>query len=374
MKIMIASRGIDNIAGGVEHMSAALMNEMVRRGHDVALMTWDKPDARSFFPLDEKIVWHKIGLGDFLKKATLSTRLQRARAVRRIVRAFKPDVIVGFQDGMFMASRLYTAGMGVPVVAAERNAPSRFDFIRNGRYRHLVFQAMRFAKAITIQCESYRSDYPPYLRSKIVTIPNPVKPVQAFADPCGKPGAPKTLLSVGRLSYQKNMDALIAAFASLSGRFPDWNLLIVGEGEDRPKLEQAIRAHGLQARIRLPGASASMTDHFKDAQLFCLPSRWEGFPNALAEAMAHGLPAAGFAGCAGVNELIEHGVTGMLAAGPLTGASLESSLAALMQDDAARKRMGDAGRSIADNFAPSTIFDKWEHFFLHVKNSSGPAQ
>jgi glycosyltransferase involved in cell wall biosynthesis len=362
MKIMIASRGIDNIAGGIERMSAALMNEMVRRGHDVALMTWDRSGATSFFPLDAKISWHKVGLCDFLKKATLKTRLQRALTLRRNVRDFKPDVIIGFQDGMFMASRLYTSGMGVPVVAAERNAPSRFNFIQRGRYRNFVFQSMRFAKAITIQCESYRNDYPAYLRPKIVTIPNPVYPVETFADPGGVPGRPKTVLSVGRLGYQKNMDALIAAFSMVAPRFPDWSLLIVGEGEDRARLEKMIRHSGFADCIKMPGACSDITPYFNGSHIFCLPSRWEGFPNVLAEAMAHGLPAVGFAGCAGVRDLIDNNVTGLLAAGNGDPATLAEALGRLMEQDDRRAEMGDAGRKAVAAFTPALVFDQWENF------------
>jgi glycosyltransferase involved in cell wall biosynthesis len=362
MRLLIASRGIDNIAGGVERMSAALMNEMTRRGHDVALMTWDKAGANSFFPLDGKIHWYNIGHGDFLAKATLATRLRRARDARAVMRDFKPDLILAFQDGMYMAARLYTIGMGIPVIAAERNAPSRFRFIQRGRYKDFVFQAMRFARAITVQCESYRDGYPAYLRRKITVIPNPVAPAHALADPAGSPGQPKTLLSVGRLSYQKNMEALIEAFAMIAQRFPDWTLTIVGEGEDRAKLERMIRAKNMEGRIALPGAAADVTPYFLRSHLFCLPSRWEGFPNGLAEAMAHGLPAVGFAECAGVRDLIQDGTTGALAAGNGDAKSLAGALDILMRSNERRRAMGQAGTLAIAAFTPKEVFDAWENF------------
>ena len=363
MRILIASRGIDGIAGGVEKMSALLMNELCRRGHAASLLTWDRADAGSFFPLDPRIVWFRIGIGQFLRKAGLAVRLRRALAVRRAVGQFRPDVIVGFQDGMFMAMRLYTLGLGIPVIAAERNAPARFDHIQRGRYRDFVYFTMRFARAITVQCESYRAEYPAFLRDRIKVIPNPVEPASLQATP-DRTAAPLTLLSVGRLGYQKNMQALVAAFAVLAPSRPDWRLVIIGEGEDRAGLTAQIAGYNLQDRILLLGAMQDLAPWYAQSQLFCLPSRWEGFPNALSEAMAHGLPAAGYSGCAGVRDLIADGRTGMLAAGNGDPEQLATSLALMMDDAGQRAVLGRAGRDAVSEFVPEKIFDLWENLIF----------
>ena len=104
------------------------------------------------------------------------------------------------------------------------------------------------------------------------------------------------LLSVGRLSYQKNYGTLIESFAPLAAAFPNWDLTIVGDGEDRETLMSLVAARGLTGRVLFPGASKSIEQFYARAHCFVLPSRWEGFPNALAEGMAHGLPCVGYAG------------------------------------------------------------------------------
>src|SRR5262249_23212441 len=139
------------------------------------------------------------------------------------------------------------------------------------------------------------------------------------------------LLSVGRLSYAKNFSVLIDTFAALTESFPDWELRIVGEGEDRGALEaQLARLPGLKGRVSLPGVYREIEEEYSAAHLFCLSSRWEGFPNALAEALAHGLPAVGFAGCDGVPDLIEPGQNGALATGNGDVVALADALAPLM--------------------------------------------
>jgi glycosyltransferase involved in cell wall biosynthesis len=155
---------------------------------------------------------------------------------------------------------------------------------------------------------------------------------------------------------------LIEAFARIASRFPDWDLDLVGDGEDRVTLEALAASVVPPGRIRFAGAQSDVNQYYRSAQLFCLPSRWEGFPNALAEAMSFGLPAVGLAGCAGVNNLIEDGRTGLLV--PVAEAGgLAEALALLMADPCSRVTMGAAARTAIANYVPAAVFDRWEELF-----------
>ena len=369
MKILVACRSFDNMAGGVERMAVALMNEMCQRGHTIVLLTWDGEHAVPFYDLDSRIEWHRLALGDPAHKAGWSLRLRRALRVRKFVRMAQPDLMIGFQHGTWLALRLFTLGLLIPTVAAERNAPQRFDFLEEGKRRGLIYLSFLLADRITIQCESYRNRYPAFLRSRIVTIPNPVFPAASRADPAGDAAPQKTLLCVGRLSYQKNQAVLIRAFAALAPDFPDWQLVLAGEGEDRPALEREIAALEMGNRISLPGAISAVGDIYAASHLFCLPSRWEGFPNALAEAMAHGLPVAGFSECAGVRDLVQDGGNGLLAPGNGNKSALAAILRRAMADSALRQRLGQAAAQTARAYAPEKIFDAWETFFTDLAGS-----
>ena len=363
MKILVACRAFDKMAGGVERMAAALMNEMCRRGHAVVLLTWDGENAVPFYDLDPRIEWHKLALGDPAHKAGWGMRLQRALRVRRFVKTARPDLMIGFQHGTWLALELFTLGLRIPTVAAERSAPHRFEFLEEGRRRRLIYLSFLLAERITIQCESYRSHYPAFLRPRIVTISNPVFPAGCRADPAGESALQKTLLCVGRLSYPKNQAVLIRAFAALAPNFPDWRLVLAGEGEDRPALEREIAALKMKNRISLPGAISAVGDIYAASQLFCLPSRWEGFPNTVAEAMAHCLPVTGFSECAGVRDLVQDGSNGLLAPGNGDEAALAAVLRRAMADPALRQRLGQAAAQTVQAYAPEKIFDAWENFF-----------
>ncbi|PZQ45827.1 MAG: glycosyltransferase family 4 protein [Micavibrio aeruginosavorus] len=366
MRLLFAYRAFDNIAGGVQKTSVDLMNEMVGRGHEVHLLTWDNANATSYFPLHENIEWHKIDTGSFKKRATWMARIQRMMRVRKLVSNICPDVVIGYQDGMFVAMRLYTAFMNVPVIAAERNAASRFQYIQAGKHKNLVFQSFRLAKFITVQCQSYPNDYPAYLRHKIRVISNPVYPAKCVAEPEGPNIDNKILLSVGRLGFQKNYAILVKAFAEIAAQFPDWTLKIIGEGEDRAKLESLIKSKKLTQQILLPGTTESVSEQYCSAHLFCLPSRWEGFPNALAEAMAHGLPCVGLDSCSGVRDLINPSRNGYLAKSQNDHdyKALSETLKKAMTDHTTRKIMGENARNDMTQYDPSVIYTMWENLFL----------
>jgi GalNAc-alpha-(1->4)-GalNAc-alpha-(1->3)-diNAcBac-PP-undecaprenol alpha-1,4-N-acetyl-D-galactosaminyltransferase len=370
MRVMFVARAVDRVAGGVERMVITVMNALTDRGHEVDLLTWDLPDARSFYPMTAKITWHRLGLGDPQVRASSFLRLRRAQAVRGIVAQRRPQVIVCFQDGPFMAVRAYTLGLKIPTVVSERNAPSRFDHIAAGRYRHLIYQTFRLAIGVVVQCESHRALYPSFLHKRIVCIPNPVLPtaLQARPDIPG-PDCRYRLLSVGRLGFQKNYSILIEAFGRLASQFPNWDLSIIGEGKDRKDLEALIRSHSLEDRVVLHGTTKSIAQWYASSHLFCLPSRWEGFPNALAEALAHGLPAIGFAGCAGVNDLIVNGHNGLLAEGNDNIEGLTHTLEMLLGRGTLRRAMGSQGPDTVRQFDPTGIFVRWEGFLSSVVES-----
>jgi len=358
---MFVARAIDGIAGGVERMIATVMNALCARGHRIDFMTWDRKGATSFYPLAPEVTWHRLDKGDPSVAASHLLKIRRARTIRTLMRTRNPNAIVCFQDGPFIAMRGYTIGMGIPVFAAERNAPTRFDYTSAAQGPTLSFNAMRFAARVLIQCESYRALYPPFLHERIVTIPNPVFQAEFHS----RPEVPDSrgrfrILSVARLSYQKNPVILLEAFSTIAARFPEWDLVLVGEGENRTALQKLIGEKGLAARVSLPGATASVSDWYAASHLFCLSSLWEGFPNAMAEAMAHGLPCVGFAGCAGVRDLIAHGENGLLADGNNDAQSLSKALAAMMASEEMRRRFGQKAVQSVGPYAPERIFSLWE--------------
>jgi glycosyltransferase involved in cell wall biosynthesis len=363
MKIMFAWRKIDGVSGGVERMSAAMMNAMIARGHQISFLTWDHEDAVAYYHLDDNISWYKLGIGDPSEKGSWATRFKRMKKVRRIVEDDKPDLIFNFESGIFLSMRLFLVGFNIPFVSAERNAPSRHKYSSNPNNKYKVFSILSHANHINVQFDRYKLAYPSFLQKKITAIHNPVSFVQGSASPHGKPNEKKVLLCVARLAYQKNIDVLIDAFHDLSSEFPDWILRIAGDGDDEKRIQETISKLDMKDKIELLGAVSDVSQLYTSSHLFCITSRYEGFPNALAESLSYGLPAVGFKECCGVRDLIDDGVTGSLADGNGQKAPLVSTLRTLMSNDKLREEMGHAAKKSVEIYAPEKIFDQWERFF-----------
>lgn len=357
------NRKYNAVFGGVEYMSTSLLNEMAARGHECHLLSLDLEDATIQYPLHKNVEWHKIANQDAQTKAGWAERWKRFSRIRGILKENKIDIAIGFQDGAFLSIVVSALGLKTAVIAAERNSPSRFQFLSSGKYKNLTYNSFRLADAVTVQCKSYVEKYPAYIRNKIHVIPNPIYPIETTRQKTQKENI---IISVGRISYQKNYDTLIHAFSKISSDYPDWYLKIVGDGEGRDDLEKLIKEVNITDKVILTGYQKNPAPHYESAKIFCLSSRWEGFPNALAEAMSYGLPAVGFAGCDGVSDLIQDQKTGVLAAGNGDDKTLEDALRYLLENEVMRKKMGTEAFSETQNYNPEKIWDMWEKLFNQI--------
>ncbi len=172
----------------------------------------------------------------------------------------------------------------------------------------------------------------------------------------------RILLAVGRLTAQKGFDLLLHAFANIAEVLPNWDLVIVGEGLQREELEIQIQRLGLCERVVLPGRIASMSECYTAADIYVMSSRFEGFPNTLAEAMAYGLPAVSFDCPTGPRDIIRNEVDGLLVP-YMDVTALAQALARLMRDEGLRAKMAQRAVDARERFAMDRIAGMWEKLF-----------
>ena len=182
---------------------------------------------------------------------------------------------------------------------------------------------------------------------KITVIPNGIMPVDLnmvnkanVRQEVGSGEKDVVLLSVGRLVYQKAHEYLVAAMPTVLKEMPNVKVGICGDGVLRADLEKHIQSLGLSNEVKLLGMQANVTKYLAAADVFVLPSRWEGLPIALLEAMSAGLPVIATR-VEGVDEVVEQGVHGLLVQ-PESAEGLAKAILQLSRDDEARRRMGNA--------------------------------
>jgi len=203
-------------------------------------------------------------------------------------------------------------------------------------------------------------------------MPNPVVVGNAASDaPPTWPKGRRRMLAVGRLAAQKGFDRLLLAFALVSGLHPEWSLTILGEGPDRPQLEQQVRELNIEEWVSMPGNVKNPFEWMEQADCFVMSSRYEGFPCVLGEAMACGLPAISFDCDSGPRDIIRHGVDGLLVPqGDV--AALASAMRRLMSDENERARLATRAPEVVNRYGLENILHRWDELFARVcrKNDS----
>lgn len=390
MKIIIAHFGTYyvNTSGGVEKVTCNLANALVRRGHEVTILYRDKVEGKPYFPLDERVKQYNI-LFENGKKVVSDKPPLRIRLYREAARLFsqrKAQGINVWYKGKQYGPRIKEyldnhpadlilscsipsakyviedAGCTLPVIEMIHSHPQvQFPDLSEAE------------KKATVKCRAMQILVPSDLNMAHQYFPElPVTVIGNAVFPASKPAdlaAPRKVhkvICVGNISGRKNQLMLAKAFASLSKDFPDWQLEFWGDDSSHyaGQMKQWIRHSKSGENIRVMGKTSHIDDVYAASDIICMPSRDEGFPLALTEAMAAGLPAVGFSDSTGVSDIIEDGVDGFLV--PRSEKNLAGALKKLMDDRELRIKMGQSGMKAMKQYAPEHIWDQWEELCQHV--------
>jgi GalNAc-alpha-(1->4)-GalNAc-alpha-(1->3)-diNAcBac-PP-undecaprenol alpha-1,4-N-acetyl-D-galactosaminyltransferase len=355
MKVTLVIGGMG--MGGAERVMSILANYWATHGWEVTLITLVDRSKPSFYPLDPKIQLVQLGVtGDSGNPVMAIVKIwQRVRVLRQAIIASAPDVAIGFMATSGVMSVLACWNLGIPVIVSKRIYPAMSE--ANRVWKLLMKWTYPFADLVVVLTKSALSFYPPDKGYRAIVLPNPVivPPATDLID--GLLPTP-TLIAVGRLAPQKGFDLLITAFAKIQHDYPDWHLTILGEGESRLELEELRSEYQLIDRVHLPGKVTNVHDYLRQADIFVMSSRCEGFPNALCEAMACGLPVISTDCLSGPREIITDRVDGILVATEDVE-SLAMGLSELMSDPAKRQQLAHAAPQILERFGLEQVMSLW---------------
>jgi glycosyltransferase involved in cell wall biosynthesis len=355
--------------GGAERVAADLTAHWAAAGHAVMLITQADASADKY-PLHGRVrraVLRTDGASGGGWRGLLANR-RRVRALRMQLRAFQPDIVLGMMTTASILCVLAARGLPCAVIATEHAHPPSHALPPVWRWlRRYAYPRAAAVVALTHGTAQWLARHVP--GSRLSIIPNavhwPLPDTEPRLTPPCEPGR-KYLLAVGRLHPAKGFDVLLDAFARIAAQQPEWDLIILGEGEQRAALQAQGEQAGLAGRVLMPGRAGNVGDWYRQADLYVLSSRFEGLSNTLLESMAGGLCAVAFDCETGPREIIRPGVDGVLVRPDGDPAALAQALAQAMADAPARARMAFHAIEVRERFSAENVLARWREVFAQA--------
>jgi glycosyltransferase involved in cell wall biosynthesis len=358
--------------GGAERVTVNLATHWAAKGWGITIVTL-APASLDFYQIHPTVERIALGLADESRNvlAGLWKNLHRVRALRQVLRQVQPDIALAVMSSANVILALASRGLAnVCAIGSERIHPPQLPLGAQWEaLRRFTYGRLAAVVALT-------QDSAEWLRmctraQRVPIIQNMALWPLAAQAPLLIPETVRVadrhiLLAVGRLDKQKGFDWLLEAFTALARKYYNWNLAILGEGPERRALETQVQAARLDGRVFLPGRAGNVGEWYEGADLYVMSSRFEGFPNTLAEAMAHGLPVVSFDCDTGPRDIIRSEVDGLLVP-PGNVDALTAALDRLMGDAALRTQFAARAVEARERFSIQKIAGMWEELFAEVR-------
>jgi len=280
--------------------------------------------------------------------------------LRRALKRIESPIVVSFGTSINIMTLKACWGLGRRVIISERGDPERLRRLKI--WNHMSRRLYHTADLVTANTQGALRSMGDFVdRKKLAFVPNPLAPMNGNGFHGGNPTSAVSpfVLTVGRLVWDKAHDVLLDAFAHLGDELSDWRLSIVGDGRRRSDLRAQAERLGIAGRVDWHGIVADPHRFYRAASIFVMPSRVEGMPNALLEAMSCGLPVIVSDGARGPLELVDDGRTGLIV--PVDNATaLATALRRLTNDHDLRTRLGQAARERVAGYDLPHALAAWE--------------
>lgn len=367
MHIMIVIHSLRG--GGAERVAVDLSAYWLRLGYQVSLVT-QMGTAADAYPLPEGVQRYVMGTahasGGGIRGALANW--QRVRKLRKLIKKHKPDCVLGMMTTASVLAVMATKGLPCRVLVTEHTHPPLQSLPEAWqKLRRWAYPRAHAVVALTKGTAQWIQTHIP--GSKVVVIPNAVNwPLKNQEPHIAVPEKKQRfrLLAVGRLHPVKGFDLLIQAFALIAPYFPDWDLVILGDGDERTRLQQQIQEADLTQRVQLMGRVGNMAEWYQQADMYVLSSRTEGLSNTLLEAMAAGLPVVATDCDTGPREIIRDSIDGVLVNPPDEPEALAAHLSDLMARPLKRAALARRAVDVKDRFSAALVMAQWERLLPHA--------
>jgi GalNAc-alpha-(1->4)-GalNAc-alpha-(1->3)-diNAcBac-PP-undecaprenol alpha-1,4-N-acetyl-D-galactosaminyltransferase len=357
MKILLVCSSLTS--GGAERVLSTLANFWDSQGWEIDVFIISKEN--SFYQLNNTITL--TSSKRYYQSGTLNF-FRQLYDIRQCVKQSHPDVVISFLNIMNIATLLATIGLKTPIIISERNNHDSLKSKFWNTLRHLTYP---LTQGMVVLSQYDFNQYHKINDKVIIFNPLDIKTLQKVS----LEKKEKSIIAVGSLHPQKGFDLLIQALAPIKTQLlkHGWRVEIIGKGQERNRLLSMIEAHQLQNLVHLIGEKKNIFDYYQKASIFILSSRYEGFPNVLNEAMAHGCASVAFDCKTGPSEMIQHQINGLLT--PAQNIDiLGKNILKLVKEKALRQKFFYASIKIREKNSLPKISQEWKNYIHHIKDKT----
>lgn len=367
MKIGIYIDRMD-LRGGAQRVVSNLCHGWVRRDWEVHLLVVSGDAAA--FPVPAEVKQHVLA-GRYKRRGLLGLwdNWQHVRALGRVVTAEGLDAVLAVSA----VANIHLTQADLPErvvrVGSEHSYAPHFPLpFYKEWFRRRAYPQLDAIVTPTREAADYLAQAYPGARTQ--GIPNwltwPLPKGNGSTGAIARSPGRKTFLACGRFDKLKGFARLIAMFAGLKDRLPNWDLVIVGDGEDRELLESQVAQAKIGGRVFFPGWVADTESVFRSADVFVFPSVSEGFALVLAEAMACRLPCISYDCKVGPSEIIRDGIDGVMV--PVGDeVTFSAAMLRLAEGETERSRLAAACPEILNRLSEDAIHPLWAQVLGHKR-------
>lgn len=341
-------------SGGTERVAILIANELCKNNkYDISFVSLTERNSNVFFDLDESVSRYKL----YDKVVSGMTHLfGYINRLKKVVKTKDIDILIDIDGIIDMYAVPVKWLTKVKVISWEH---FNYYFHPTGKMRELVRKfAVKHVDAIVTLTNQDKEYYRKELsfQCPICAIHNPVT-YTGIDNKYARES--KTIISVGRLTYQKGFDRLIGIAEKVLKKQPEWNWVILGEGEDRGKLEELIRSKKLENQLIMPGNVHNIDDWYRKASMFVMTSRFEGLPMTLLEAKYYQLPIISYDIKTGPKECVQDGINGYLIEDG-DEETMVFKIIELIENEERRRYFSQHALNDTDKFSIDMIVTQWE--------------
>ena len=337
-------------SGGTERVTSLIANDLVKEDFSISILSFFG-GKHPFFGIDKNIRISSL----FDKQVSFKREyFNTIYKIRSFIKSNSIDVLIVVDSNSYIFTLPALMGLKTKQICWEH-----FNFKHNlGKPSRDIARklAARYCDSIVTLTETDKNFWLNNTKhnNQIISIPNPSPFSIKSSLICNNH---KTVLAIGRLAHEKGFDLLLKAWIQVNNANPDWQLIIVGEGESRTELEDFIIYNKLSSSVTLIGNTNNVSKYYQEADIFCLSSRFEGFGMVLVEALSFGLPIVSFDCETGPSEILNK--TGAILVPPEDIEKLSLSLIELMNDGTRRAEIRKDSLIKAKTYQIDKIIGDW---------------